>query len=312
MSSLGRSVYFGQNVASEKELYEDLIIESISIMGFNMFYLPRTVVSLDSLLNEDTESRFDNAFEIPMYIESIDGYDGDGILMSKFGLEIRNQLKVVVSKRRWNLMIGRWNRGYNNYRPSEGDLIYIPQVQGLFEVKFVDLETPFHQLQNLPVYRLTLELFEYRGEDMNTRIDAVDRIQDIKSKDSSFRVGITYSTGSSTFMIHEPVGLTWPSGTTGTARVTAFLPQSDSSLVIQLSALRFTDGQIHNLITGVTISGQESGAEAAVSRVVTLTSGDTALNDGDISIQNSPIESASLEILDFTETNPFGTPADSN
>ena len=308
-----RSVYFGQSVKSEKQLYEDLIIEAIKIYGFDMYYLPRKIVSMDRILNEDAESRFDDAFDIEMYIESIDGYEGDGILMSKFGLEIRNQLKLVVSRNRWDTLIRKWDRGYNSYRPSEGDLIYIPQVKGLFVIKYVDLESPFHQLNNLPVYKMTVELFEYRGEDMETGIEDVDHIQDIKSTDSSYRTVIEYSTTSSArFQIHESVSLVWPSsGITGSARVTGFLPQIDDSLAIQLSSLRFTDGEVHQLTEDVTITGDKSNAIATITKVLTLTDDDDeALNDGDISIQNTPLEKKSNEILDFSETNPFGDPND--
>lgn len=302
---MARSTYFSQHPRSEQVLYEDIIIESIKTYGVDTFYLPRRIVSLDRILNEDTESRFEDAFDIEMYIESAEGYEGDGILMSKFGLEIRNQLKVIVSKRRWNTAVGKWNKGFMNYRPAEGDLIYIPYVRGLFEIKYVDLETPFHQLNNLPVYKMTLELFEYRGEDMNTGVEDIDRIQDIKSKDSSYRVGITY-TSASTFNIHESVNLSWASGANGTARVTAFLPQTDSSMVIQLSALRFTNGTIHALGNGTTITGQSTGTTATITRLITLTDGDEALNDGDFSIQNNPIETRANAIIDFTTRNPFG------
>jgi hypothetical protein len=278
-----------------------------------MYYIPRTIVSLDKILNEDTESRFDSAFQIEMYIQSIDGYEGDGIFMSKFGLQIRNQLKIAVSKRQWNSMIGKWNKSYNSYRPAEGDLVYIPSVQGLFEIKFVNLEDPFHQLNNLPIYKMTLELFEYRGEDMDTGIESVDEIQNEVSTDSSYRTVISYlSTSATTLEIHEPVTITWPSSAESTARVTAFLPQADGSLVIQLSALRSTDSKVHILTPGAVVVGQKSGAQATITKVITLTDGDEDLNDDDISIQNTPIEKAADDVLTFSEQNPFGEPNDAN
>jgi len=90
--------------------------------------MPRKIIQIDEILNEDVASRFDSAFNIEMYVENVDGYEGDGILMSKFGLEIRNQMKLVVSRKRWDASVGVWNAGYNNFRPSEGDLIYMPTV----------------------------------------------------------------------------------------------------------------------------------------------------------------------------------------
>jgi hypothetical protein len=308
---MGRSVYFGQNVKSEKELYEDLIIESIKVYGFDTFYIPRTIVSQDKILNEDTESQFNTAIDIEIYIESVDGYEGDGVLMSKFGLEIRNQLKVAVARRTWELTVGKWKKGYNNLRPSEGDLIYIPGIKGLFEIKFVELETPFHQLNNLPVYKMTLELFEYRGEDFNTGIPQVDALQIQKSLDSSYRTIVSYGAASHKFDLGEPVTLAWPSGASGTAKITNMvLDSSTSALTITLSALRFTDGAIHPLASSVVITGSKTGAIASITHVVNLTDGDEALNDGNISIQNNALETRANAIIDFTTVNPFGEPND--
>lgn len=309
-----RNLYFGQSVVSEKELYEDLIIESIKVYGFDMFYVPRTVVAQDKLLGEDTESQFNKAFPIEMYVESVEGYEGDGVLMSKFGLELRNQIKVVVSRRRWNIAVGTYAKGYNNYRPSEGDLIYIPSINGLFEIKYVDLETPFRQLNNLPTYKMTLELFEYRGEDMNTGIPQVDSLQIAKSLDTSYRAAVTYSSAV-LFRLGEPVSLSYASGASGTAKITGIKLAdtliSTSSAIITFSALRFSDGKIHPLAIGVGVTGTDSGAEATITNVINLEDGDEALNDGDISIQNNSLESRANSVLDFTDVNPFGEPNDS-
>ena len=190
---MSRNVYFSQGVQSEKNLYEDIIIESIKIYGHEVFYMPRKIIQVDEILNEDVASRFDSAFNIEMYVENVDGYEGDGILMSKFGLEIRNQMKLVVSRKRWDASVGVWNAGYNNFRPSEGDLIYMPSVKGVFEIKFVELETPFYQLQNLPVYKITCELFEYSNEDIDTGVAEVDNLQILKTQDqTTYRSTFTY------------------------------------------------------------------------------------------------------------------------
>lgn len=311
-----RSVYFGQNVRSEKELYEDLIIESIQVYGFDMQYLPRNIVSQDMLLNEDTESRFDNAFDIEMYIESVDGYEGDGVLMSKFGLEIRNQLKIAVSRRRWEQGIGKWNKGYNNYRPSEGDLIYIPGINGLFEIKYVDLESPFHQLSNLPVYKMTLQLFEYRGEDLNTGLTRIDEIQNQMSTPSSYRAIFTYRAGSPKFNLNEYVNLQYTgTSSTGQAKITdlQYKEGAANPYYVQLSNLAFTGSSatIRALtsmtsVSSVSMSSIITTASGTLLQVYTLTDGDVFLNSGDISIQNNPIETRATAVIDFTEVNPFG------
>jgi len=309
-----RSVYFGQNVKSEKELYEDLIIESAQVYGFDMQYLPRNIVSQDMLLNEDTETRFDNAFDIEMYIETVDGYEGDGVLMSKFGLEIRNQLKIAVSRRRWEQGIGKWNKGYNNYRPSEGDLVYIPGINGLFEIKYVDLESPFHQLNNLPVYKMTLQLFEYRGEDLNTGNAQIDAVQNQVSTPSSYRATFTYRSGSSKFNLNEYVTIGY-TGTTSTAQAKITDLQYKAAetypYYVQLSNLTFTDGVIRPIrsltsISSSSIASIVTTASGTIIHVYTLTDGDAVLNDGDISIQNNPIQTRANDVIDFSEINPFG------
>jgi hypothetical protein len=310
---MGRSVYFSQKFKPEQELYEDIIIESIKRYGFDCFYMPRALTSLDTILNEDTESRFDAAFNIEMYIENVDGYEGDGVLMSKFGLEIRQQVRLVVSRRRWNTSVGVWNKGYSNLRPSEGDLIYVPLVKGLFEIKYVDLETPFYQLQNLPVYKMTCELFEYRGEDLNTGVQEIDTVQNIASTAASYRSTFAYLQGSPKFELNEYVNLSYVSGATGQAKITDLrLSTIDPAypLLVQLSDLRFTDGKVHPIATGVSIRGATTGAQATLGHVVTLTDGDNDLSDGDFSMQNTKLETKGNTILDFTETNPFGDPND--
>lgn len=307
-----RSVYFGQNVKSEKWLYEDLIIESIKVYGFDMYYLPRTIVSQDKILNEDTESQFNHAYPVEMYIESVEGYEGDGVLMSKFGLQIRNQLKVAVARRTWELKVNK-NLGLaNKIRPSEGDLIYIPGINGLFEIKFAELESPFHQLNNLPVYKMSLELFEYRGEDMNTGIEEVDAIQLKKSLDSSYRAVVEYTTNSTEhYDIGESIVLNWPSPSTitGTAKIIDLKRNlTETELIVTFGVLRFTDGKVHPLTTNVTATGNKTGAIGKIVRVIDLSDGDEALNDGNINIQNNSFETRANDIIDFTQVNPFGEP----
>ena len=178
--------------------------------------MPRKIIQVDEILNEDVASRFDSAFNIEMYVENVDGYEGDGILMSKFGLEIRNQMKLVVSRKRWDASVGVWNAGYNNFRPSEGDLIYMPTVKGVFEIKFVELETPFYQLQNLPVYKITCELFEYSNEDIDTGVAEVDNLQRLKTQDqTTYRSTFTYQS------IHAAITQVAPNATVLYLGVTA-------------------------------------------------------------------------------------------
>lgn len=162
--------YFNQiSFAQEQTLVEDLVVESIQIHGQNFYYIKRDQVTQDSVFSEDVLSEFNDAYELEMYIEDAEGFAGEGDFLSKFGLQIRDQLNVLVSKKRFlestPLTI-----------PREGDLIYFPLVDRCFEIQFVEDEIPFYQLGKMYVYKLTTELFEYSHEEFNTEIEEIDDI----------------------------------------------------------------------------------------------------------------------------------------
>ena len=174
-----RNVYFSQGNLAEQHLFEDLQIEALKIYGQETYYLPRKIVTRDMILNEDREALFDDAYMIEMYVEDIEGFGGEGNLMSKFGIEIRDEVTFVVARRSWNKLVGIWNNTIDNFRPNEGDLIYLPLSQSLFEISFVEHEQPFYQLKNLPVYKLQCRLFEYNDEDFRTGIEELDNIETV-------------------------------------------------------------------------------------------------------------------------------------
>ncbi len=164
---------------SEQRLVESLIIESIKIYGFDTYYLPRTEVARDNLFFEDPASKFQNAIPLEMYLENIDGFAGEGTIMSKFGLETRESATFVVARMRWEDLIGK---GRNNSlvlpnRPAEGDLVYLPLTNSFFEIKKVDALNPFFQLGKLYVYKLECELYQYSSEDFDTGIEKIDSIE---------------------------------------------------------------------------------------------------------------------------------------
>ena len=169
-----RNVYFSQAVKSEQHLYEDLIIESLGIYGQDVYYIPRTIVNRDSVLNDDPASTFDDAYLMEMYIDNPEGFDGAGDLYSKFGLDIKDEATFIVSRRRWDDRVGVFHSAVENPRPTEGDLIFLPMTNSFFEISFVEDEQPFYQLSNLPVYKLQCSLYEYNDEDFETGIDAIE------------------------------------------------------------------------------------------------------------------------------------------
>jgi len=168
--------YISQRVRSEQNLYEDLIIESIKFYGEDVYYLPREIVNLDEVFLDDVPSHFTDAYKIEMYIENTEGFDGEGDLFTKFGIELRDQATFVVARKRWRQMIGDFLEE-NQFRPREGDVIYLPMSQSIFQIMKVDTETPFYQLGKLPLFRMQCELFEYSGEDFDTGIDDIDVIE---------------------------------------------------------------------------------------------------------------------------------------
>lgn len=172
---MATNFYFNNfSSTGEQVLLEDLIIESIRIYGEDMWYIPRTINSYDKLYGGDDVSSYDRAVQIEMYIKSIDGFTGDGNFMSKFGLEIRDQVIFSVAQRIFNEEIVPIN---SQARPNEGDLIYFPLNRKCFQIKFVNKFEMFYQLGALQTWELTCELFEYSNEIFNTGIAEIDIIQ---------------------------------------------------------------------------------------------------------------------------------------
>jgi hypothetical protein len=168
--------WVSRQVRGEQNLYEDLVIESLQFYGQDVYYLPRELVNVDKVFLDDVPSHFSDAYKIEMYVENVDGFGGEGDLFSKFGVELRDQATFVCARKRWKNLIGDKLDSYN-FRPREGDVIYIPFSGSLFEIFKVETETPFYQLNNLPTFRLQCELFEYNDEDFDTDVPGIDQIE---------------------------------------------------------------------------------------------------------------------------------------
>jgi len=178
---MARNVYFSQGTINEQYMMEDIIIESMKIYGQDLFYIPRTLISKDEILGEDRLSRFTNSYPIEMYFENIDNFDGQGAMIQKFGLMMEQSATLVVSRRRWDQLIGSTGNTILPNRPCEGDLIYYPMTKALFEIKFVKHQDPFYQLGKLYVYKLQVELFQYASERLDTGIAEIDAFETLKS-----------------------------------------------------------------------------------------------------------------------------------
>jgi hypothetical protein len=221
---MATNVYFNNfNYPREQDLVEDLTIEAIKVYGHNVKYIPGTMVNVDNLFGEDLISKFEEEIGIEMYIKNVEGFEGQGDLFSRFGLEIRDEITFTVARKRFDQAISSpkllTQVGYNlifedgstktpsrqfltqskdthafmlegdDYintlnRPMEGDIIFFPLVQKLFEIKFVEHEQIFYQTGRLQTYDLKCELLEYSSERFTTGNTAIDSVQSIYSLDT--------------------------------------------------------------------------------------------------------------------------------
>ena len=158
----------------EQSLIEDLMIESISIYGHGVYYCPRKLVAKDDIYGEDPISEYNHAYNIDVYIRSFDNYEGDGTFLSKFNLEIRDQMTFTVARRTFRNEIGTQA---NIDRPQEGDLIYSPMTKRIMVIKYVNNTPIFYQMGSLQVWDLVCEMWEYSSEKMNTGVWEIDKIE---------------------------------------------------------------------------------------------------------------------------------------
>ena len=191
---MSTSVFFNNFQSSQEQfLIEDLVLESIRIYGIDLYYLPRTRTAFDTLYGEDTLSVFSRYYFVDMYVKNVDGFDGDGDFISKFGLEIRDRMTLTISRRVFNEEIGNLE---SIERPQEGDLIFFPLNNKIFEIKFVEHESVFYQMGALQTYDLTCELFEYGSEQFNTGIVNIDSLYT-----KNYLTDLNYSTAITDFSI---------------------------------------------------------------------------------------------------------------
>jgi len=172
---MSTSLYFNNFGASnEQGLINDLVVESIKIYGNDVYFCPRTVNDLDEIYGEDETSTYESAYFVEMYIKNVDGFEGDGVFLSKFGLQIRDQVTFSLAKRTFDDEIGQY---IGSDRPKEGDLIYFmlnPGRPQLYQIKYVDTRAIFYQLGG---FQLVCEVFEYSGERLSTGIAEIDAIE---------------------------------------------------------------------------------------------------------------------------------------
>lgn len=311
-----RNVYFSQAVRSEQNVYEDLIVESLKIYGQDVYYIPRTLVNRDTILNEDPGSKFDDAYLMEAYIENVDGFEGAGDLYSKFGLEIRDEATFVISRKSWNHAVGLHE---NKDKPSEGDLLFLPMTNSFFEISYVEDDSPFFQLSNLPVYKLTCSLFEYSDEEIETGIAEID--DKIGSQAYQISMDLTV-TGGNHFEHSEIVTQELVPASGGTAAIKIFGEiqtidkTSNTAATISVSNIGVSGSDTYReFIADATkpLVGGTSTNSCVITKVYDIGDNDTAnVFPQDGAAQNVAFETLGDNFIDFTESNPFGDPSESN
>ena len=271
------NVYFDTGTKPEQHLYEDLMIEQLKIYGQDVFYIPRTLVKEDSLFGEDTLSKFDDAYQIEMYFENVEGYEGEKEIMSKFGLQMNEDVTFVVARRRFEQLVSHDSNLIVKTRPNEGDLVYFPKVKKIFEISFVDHDDPFYQVHNVPAFKLKCKTFEYSSEDMDTGIAEIDAIETDNSLDQLvYQITMEQS---------------------GTYNEGIELESGDGNLE-QETQTGGTDNIIGEDETGGENVVLETGDYIIQEAYVTETIDENAMNDF--------FDKQDDTVIDFTESNPFG------
>ena len=315
-------------ITTEQNLYRDLLAEAIQIFGHDVHYLDRTIVAEDTLLGEDTLSKFSSSAKIEMYVENAEGgYEGERELMNKFGLQNLSDVTFVVAKHRFQqltkqITIERGTdttggaillesgtidmssdaivfEGETFYilnetdatdsdRPLEGDLIFHPILKKLFSVNFVDHDEPFHQLDNNPAYRLRCRTFDYSSEMLDTGIDAIDAIEDALSTDALvYQITLEQSSA-----VNEPIRIHDTATTRG-----LLLDETDSDNII---------GENDSSSVGESILLETGTNDYLLQEEYIIGTGGANTGSLDNTAQNELFESLDDDVLDFTESNPFG------
>ena len=315
-------------IATEQNLYRDLLAEAIQIFGHDVHYLDRTIVAEDTLLGEDTLSKFSSSAKIEMYVENAEGgYEGERELMNRFGLQNLSDVTFVVAKHRFQQLTKQITiesgtdttggaillesgtidmssdaivfEGETFYilnetdatdsdRPLEGDLIFHPILKKLFSVNFVDHDEPFHQLDNNPAYRLRCRTFDYSSEILDTGIDAIDAIEDALSTDA-----LVYQfTLEQSSAVNESIRIHDTATTRG-----LLLDETDSDNII---------GEDDSSSVGESILLETGTNDYLLQEEYIIGTGGANTGSLDNTAQNELFESLDDDVLDFTESNPFG------
>ena len=275
---------------------EDVIVESIQIMGHEIYYIPRdSYDSGDQIFGEYKNSKFTKAYNMEGYIANVEGFEGDGDFFGRFGLEIRDTSNFVISRRAFVKGLPTVLR----MRPQEGDLIYVPLMHRLFEIKFIEKKLMFYSLGNREpyIYEMRCELFRFSEEAIDTGIEEIDEIE--QENAYTMRLNLP-TTGFNNFfdneVVYQSADGTWANNS-ASAEIRDWYKANGTMFVVGINGQFSSNG-------ANTLYGNTSGAQFSV-----LSVGDEKNDYVKFDIfNNEDFDTGADLILDLSETNPFGTP----
>jgi hypothetical protein len=324
---MATNLYFAQGTRSEQVLYEDLIIESLKMYGQDVYYIPREIVKRDRIFEDDAVSRFDNAYRIETYIENTEGFDGEGDLFTKFGVEIRDAATFIMARRRWESVVATNESTVDKpfYRPREGDLLFLALSGSMFEITKVEDESPFYQLKDLPVFKMRAELFEYNDEDFDTGVAGIDLVETVHAYQTKLFIPTSEESRATVTATLDGTSIDSVSVDYGGAFYTdaprVFFPAPDSGAVVSITLITAGVGYDGSVTTPRTTTGGSgtgltvttTGAGGLVGAAISnpgsgYVAGDTVIIDGnsvgvaDATLTLDSVASSTLDIASGTAT----------
>ena len=308
--------------SQEQKFIENLVVESIEIYGQDIYYVPRTLVNRDTVFGEDSDSTFDSARAIRAYVNNVEGWEGQGELLSKFGIRVEDKTTFIFSREKFTEQVDDLETLIVEGRPNEGDLIWFPITKHLFEIKFVEVERPFYQLGRNFVWECQCELFEYSDEELDTGVTEIDAIETTFANaiklvmdaggSGDFTVGedvvgdqfLAAATATQSGGVVQSVTITdggggYKSATPPTVTFSASTQGAVNAGTITVSGAGHTTGQVYNTTggsgTGLTIQGNGGGGLIGF----TIVNAGSGYQVGDI-IQTDIANPASIEITGIT------------
>jgi hypothetical protein len=274
-----------EGYSGEQNLVQDLVDEQIKLFGSDIYYLPRTILK-DNTLDDVIYSKFESQFQVEMLLSNVEGFGEQSEFISKFGIRITDEVKFIVSARRWAESEEEYTPALTvPGRPNEGDLLYFPLTTDIYEIKFVERESPFYQFGKIQFIIMTAEIYEIGNDKIDTGIEVIDEIEQLFSSAIALNMKVG---GTGDFDIGEVVT---GSISNETGEVKSWNP---TTRVIQII------NRTGTFVENESLTGDDSGAVWVVNNFSTI---ENTNSDYD---QNKYIEDTANSLIDWGEVNPFG------